>query len=75
VNHGEKIQSEIFVCTASDAFQEVGNQLQLRRRYDYWDALSSYLGDNTDPAELDDELASKLDENKAAFRQKEQEVS
>ena len=52
---------------AGDAFQKVGEVLQKRRKTDFYETVSYFVGAEEDPALKDTSLKAKLDENKRHY--------
>lgn len=61
--------------TAAEAFREIGNHLQKRRRLELWDSLGAFAMEGEDPALADPNLKAILEENDKTYRRKEQEVT
>lgn len=56
-----------FWISAKDAFVQIGNMLQKRRKRDLYEMVHHYTSNNNDPAHEDAALKSKLDENRRRY--------
>ena len=65
--HTFKLKPDDMKKIASDAFQKVGEVLQKRRKTDFYETVSYFVGAEEDPALKDNLLKIKLDDNKKHY--------
>lgn len=62
-----KLKPDEMKKVASDAFQKVGEVLQKRRKTDFYETVSYFVGAEEDPALKDNSLKVKLEDNKKHY--------
>lgn len=65
--HNFKLKPDELKKIASDAFQKLGEALQKRRKTDFYETVTYFLGGEEDPALKDNLLKAKLEENKKHY--------
>ncbi|GLH15272.1 Putative histone binding domain of the death-domain associated protein [Gryllus bimaculatus] len=73
-NENIEISKEKLRREAKSVFLDIGEQLQKLRKNEFWESHRTYLEEENDPADQNEELKIKLDENRKTFQEKIDEV-
>ncbi|KAK7870010.1 hypothetical protein R5R35_011977 [Gryllus longicercus] len=73
-NENIEISKEKLRREAKSVFLDIGEQLQKLRKNEFWESHRTFLEEENDPADQNEELKIKLDENRKTFQEKIDEV-